>query len=369
MKNYFLLFIFFLFCKTAFTQKKNNKDIFTTTIQYHYGVVMPHHKSISYLINDQISAVELNMGYIPSNEKNWAKLYKQPEVGLGLYHGSLGNDKVLGNVTAIFPYINFPLSRGNKWEMNTQLGIGLGYTKKHFDPVKNYTNLAIGTKFNAFFKLVAQGSYSINSKWGINAGLGFNHISNGAISAPNKGLNILTSNFGVKYYWNEKSRKSFTPAVIEEKLPNEFVLIWGNGIKQASEKDHHKYYTSSLTGNYSFGINAKQKIGFGIDLFYNKAANRGKWDFEPETDFENRFSQAIFISHDLVIEKFSIIANIGVYTYYKTEPEKPIYTRLGIRYILNKHLITSLSLKAHMGKADYIEWGIGYRIKKDKSEK
>ncbi|WP_461633005.1 acyloxyacyl hydrolase [Labilibaculum euxinus] len=369
MKNYFLLFIFFLFCKTAFTQKKNNKDIFTTTIRYHYGVVMPHHKSISYLINDQISAVELNMGYIPSNEKNWAKLYKQPEVGLGLYHGSLGNNKVLGNVTAIFPYINFPLSRGNKWEVNTQLGIGLGYTKKHFDPVKNYTNLAIGTKFNAFFKLMANGAYAFHSNWNVNAGVGFNHLSNGSFSSPNKGLNLLTGSLGLTYFWNGRREKN--PDIVSglKDLENEFLVVWSHGIKQSSEIDHHKYYATSLSGSYSIGINAKRRFGFGIDLFYDEAANRGKWDFEPETDFENRFSQAIFISHDLVIEKFSIIANIGVYTYYKTEPEKPIYTRLGIRYILNKHLITSLSLKAHMGKADYIEWGIGYRIKKDKSEK
>ncbi|MBL4559506.1 MAG: acyloxyacyl hydrolase [Labilibaculum sp.] len=369
MKKPFLFLLFVLICKSVFAQKKPEKNIFTSTVRFHYGVVLPHHKSISYLVNDQISAIELNLGYIPSYEKNWAKLYKQPEIGIGLYHGSLGNDKVFGNVTAIFPYINFPIKRGNKWEVNTQFGIGLGFTKKHFDPVNNYANIAIGTKFNAFFKLLAQGSYSVSPKWRINGGIGFNHISNGAISAPNKGLNLLTSNFGVNYYWNEKSRKSFTPVSREEKLPNEFLLVWGNGIKQASEKDHHKYYTSSLSGNYSLGINPKQKLGFGIDLFYNKAANRGKWDFEPETSFKNRFSQAIFISHDLVIDKFSIIANIGVYTYYKTEPEKPVYTRLGIRYRFNEHLITSLSLKAHMGKADYIEWGIGYRIKRNKSEK
>ncbi len=369
MKKHFLLFICFIGCTCLFAQEKSEKNIFTTTLRYHYGIVMPHHKSISYLVNDQISAVELNFGYIPSYEKKWAKLYKQPEIGIGLYHGSLGNDKALGNVTAIFPYINFPLLVGSKWEFSTQLGFGLGLANKHFDPVRNYTNLAIGTKFNAFFKLIAQGSYSVNSKWGINAGLGFNHISNGAISAPNKGLNLLTSNVGVKYYWNDKNRKLFTPAAREEKLPNEFILIWGNGIKQASEKDHHKYYTSSLTGNYSFGINAKQKIGFGIDLFYNKAANRGKWDFSPEISFKNRFSQAIFISHDLAIGKFSIIANIGAYTFYKTTPEKPIYTRLGLRYELNEHFLTSLGLKAHMGKADYIEFGIGYRIKRKKHEK
>ncbi|MDE5418999.1 acyloxyacyl hydrolase [Labilibaculum sp. DW002] len=367
MKIRLLYIILFFSCHSLFAQE--NKDIITSTVRYHYGAVLSHHKSISYLVNDQISAIELNLGFIPSTERVWSRLYKQPEIGLGLYHGSLGNDKILGNVTAIFPYINFPLKRGKRWAFNTQMGFGLGISRKHFDPIDNYTNLAIGTKFNAFFKLLANGSYSINEKWGLNGGIGFNHISNGAISAPNKGLNLLTGTVGVQYNWNDKIPYKGLPKFKAVKLRNELSVIWGNGIKQVSEKDHHNYYTSSLSGNYSIGINSKQRVGLGIDFFYNKAANRGKWDFDPETSFKNRFSQAFFISHDLAIEKFSIIANIGIYTFYKTTPEKPIYTRLGLRYRFGEHLVTSLCLKAHMGKADFIEWGIGYRIKRNKNEK
>lgn len=367
MKANFLFLLFILVCKTLFGQE--DKDILTSTVRYHYGAVLSHHKSISYLVNDQISAIEFNLGFIPLTKRKWSKLYKQPEIGLGLYHGSLGNDKILGNLTAIFPYINFPIKQKKRWALNTQVGFGLGINNKYFDPVENYTNLAIGTKLNAFFKLHALGSYSISPKWGVNGGISFNHISNGAISSPNKGLNLLTGNIGVQYNWKGKNFSKPQASLKGEKLPNEITIIWGHGIKQASEKDHHKYYTSSLTSTYSIGINSKQKIGFGIDLFYNKAANRGKWDFDPEVSFKNRFSQAVFVSHDLVIEKFSIFANIGVYTLYKTDPEKPIYTRLGVRYRINEYLLTSLSLKAHLGKADFIEWGIGYRFKRKKNEK
>lgn len=367
MKVRLICLLLFFTCNSLLAQE--NKNILTSTVRYHYGVVMPHHKSISYIINDKITAIELNLGFIPSADKNWAKLYKQPEVGLGIYHGSLGNKEVLGNVTALFPYLNFPISSGEKWELNTQFGIGIGFTKKHFDAVNNYRNIAIGTKFNAFFKLMVNGTYHLNSKWNINAGLGFNHMSNGSISAPNKGLNLLTASIGTQYYWNDKkiNRANYKP--LKGKLANQFTIIWGHGIKQTAAKDHHKYYASSLSSGYSIGINAKQQIGFGIDLFYDTAANRGKWDFEPEIGFKNRFSQAIFISHHIVIQSFTIVANIGVYTYFNTSPEKPLYTRLGVRYQLNKHFMTSLSLKAHMGKADFIEWGIGYRIKRKKNEK
>lgn len=369
MNKHFLLFISLLVCASLFAQEKSEKDIYITTVRFHYGVIIPHHKSISYLVNDQISAIELNFGYIPSNEKNWAKLYKQPEIGIGLYQGSLGNDKVFGNVTAIFPYINFPLRRGKKWELNTQFGIGLGFTNKHFDPVDNYTNIALGTKYNAFFKVLAQGSYSITPKWSINSGIGFNHLSNGSFSSPNKGLNLLTGNIGLTYFWNGNREKKPIPVSGLKDLENEFLIIWSHGIKQSSEIDHHKYYATSLSGSYSIGINAKQRIGFGVDLFYDEASNRGKWNLDPKTDFDDRFSQGLFVSHDLVIKKLSIIVQIGAYTISKTKPVKPVYTRLGLRYQLNEHFLANLSLKAHLGQADFIEWGVGYKIPKKKHGK
>ena len=189
------------------------------------------------------------------------------------------------------------------------------------------------------------------------------------IISPNKGLNLVTSNLGINYRLKNQEVKNRVPKLKQNRLSNDILFIWNHGWKQASENDSHNYYNSSLSGAYSIGINQKQKIGFGIDLFYDCAANRGKWNYSPETGFSDRFSQAVFISHDLVISRLSLIANIGVYTYYKTEPEKPIYTRIGLRYQVNKHIIGNLSLKAHLGKADFIEWGIGYRIKKKKHDK
>jgi len=369
MKNRILLFLSLIVSYSTMAQEIPEKDIFTATIRYHYGIILPHHKSISYLVNDQISGIEFNLGIIPNQNKNWGSLYKQPEFGLGIYHTSLGNDKILGKATAIYPYVNFPLIKKNRWDFNLQLGFGLAYTKKHFDPVENYTNLAIGSKFNAFFKLMASTSYNFHPRWSMNGGIGFFHISNGAISIPNKGLNAVTSNFGLSYYLNGNKPKYKSIQLKNYKLDDEFSIIWNNGVKQTEVKDEHKYYKTGLSFTYLKGINAKQKIGLGIDLFYDESANRGKWNFDPKTDFKNRFSQAIFISHELFLHKFSIVANIGAYTIYETKPEKPVYLRVGLKYGINKHFLASLCLKAHMGKADYIEWGIGYRIKTKKNEK
>ena len=362
-----LLFLLLMISECSFAQEYKSKDTFTTTLRYHYGVVLPHHKSISYLVNNQISAIELNLGILPDKNRSWAQLYNQPEIGLGLYHTSLGNKDVLGNATAIYPYINFPLKQNEKWQCNLQTGFGIAHAKKHFHPTENYTNVAIGSKFNAFFKLLLNGSYQFANQWSANAGIGFQHLSNGSINVPNKGLNMATGSIGIQYHFNKMQKQVKAPANYS-KLDNELTIIFSGGIKQVTEIDENKYFASSLSSNYSFGINAKQRIGFGVDLFYDEGANRGDWNFSPETSFKDRFSQALFISHDLVIQNFNIITHIGVYTLYKTDPEKPIYTRIGLRYNVSDKIIANLSLKAHLGKADFIEWGIGYRFKNKKND-
>jgi len=40
--------------------------------------------------------------------------------------------------------------------------------------------------------------------------------------------------------------------------------------------------------------------------------------------------------------------------------------RAGARYYVYKNLNAGVSIKAHMGKADYIEWSLGYTLNRDK---
>lgn len=362
-----LSFITALLFLNQTTYAQEDKNTFTTTVKYHYGVIIPHHESITYLREETVSAIELNFGLIPSSKQKWSQLFNQPEIGLAIYHGNLGNDRVFGNVSALFPYINFHILRNNRLNIIHHFGFGLAVVEKKFDPTKNYTNLAIGSNLNAFISLSFNAELSLTSQWQIISGLGINHISNGSFAKPNKGLNLLTANLGVKYAFKERPKNRYLNKICHFKdLNNEFSIAYNQGLKQIKESEQQTYYMSSITANYAWGINAKQRWGFGIDLFYDRSSNRGVWDYHPKTDFDDRFRQGIFISHDLFIENLAIVTQIGIYTYYKTEPEKIVYSRLGLKYNIGQHFFANVNLKAHLGKADYIEWGFGYRIQKKK---
>lgn len=339
------------------------KDTHSISIKYHKGVILPHHKSVSYVRKSDTEAIEVNFGFIPSSKRQWAKLYSQPEIGIAFYHGNLGNNEVWGKVNALFPYVNFHLFKKSRFHLVNHLGLGVSYNNKVFHPTKNYKNTLISSRVNAFFSLSLNTEFSINPQLQLIAGLGLKHISNGASKHPNSGINLLTSNFGIKYALNSRPEITYHKARKYSRLDNEYSIAWNHGRKQAKENDLHRYYISNISASYAIGINAKQRIGFGLDLFYNEAANRGIWDYEPKTEFEDRISQGVHISHQLVISKFALIAQLGAYTLFKTKPEAAIYSRVSLRYSIGRHFFANFNLKAHGGKADNLEWGIGYKFK------
>jgi len=359
----YLSCLLFILCFVNSNAQQENHSTYTTSIKFHYGVLIPHHKRISDIREESIRAIEINFGLIPSSEKKWAQIYNQTEVGLGLYRGSLGNDKILGQVTALFPYINFHILRSKKIHIIYHFGVGLGLNSRKFHPTNNKTNIAISTSLNTFFNLAFDAEFELSNRWQLTGGIGMNHLSNVAIKLPNKGLNNLTGNLALKYALSDRPKNSFLNKINRfKKLNNEISLAWNHGIKQVDKKSHHNYYISSISSYYAIGISPKQHLGLGLDLFYDTSSGQKNSNQPVKTRFKERFRQAFFIASDWYIDKFVILTHVGIYTLYKTKPEKAFYGRIGFRYTIGKHLFANINLKAHWATADFIEFGFGYRI-------
>lgn len=356
-------FILFLLYFVNVNAQKATQSTYITSIKYHDGILIPHHKGISEIKEESIRAVEINVGLIPKSERRWAQIYNQTEVGLGLYQGSLGNDKVLGQVTALFPYINFHILRSRKINLINHFGVGLGLNNRKFHPSNNKTNIAIGTDLNTFFIMSFDLEFALNTRWQLTGGVGMNHLSNGAMKLPNKGLNILTGNLALKYALSDRPKNSYFNKIHRfKKLENEISLAWNHGSKQVYKDNPRSYYTSSISSYYALGISPKQHLGLGLDLFYDTSSLQETSSRHIKTKFEDRFRQALFIASDWYIDKFVILTHVGIYTLFKTKAEKPIYGRIGFRYNIGQNLFTNINLKVHWASADFIEFGFGYRI-------
>lgn len=330
-------------------------------IDYGYGFIMPHHKSIEYFVEDPIQTFDIKLNYASYGTKYWNQLFKYPHYGLGFYRANLGNRDVYGYANALYSYVKVPVF--GQWEtinLSWQIGFGASYLTQHFDIKENPQNLAIGSNLNIYVDLSLQSQIRLSKQMNLTNNVRFTHFSNGKVKSPNKGLNVISGSVGLLYHFNEPIEK-YQLKLPEIKNKNEYTVIYAGGIKTKTRYEPGYYYASSLIINYYRNYSLKRRWGLGTDLFYDET----KRQFSDKNQKSNIINSDLYqvglhVGHEMVMGNMALTINVGGYLYAPVEEEAPIYSRIGLRYRFAEKYIANLTLKSHWAIASYIEWGIGY---------
>jgi hypothetical protein len=119
-----------------------------------------------------------------------------------------------------------------------------------------------------------------------------------------------------------------------------------------------QYYNSTLSIVAAKRVSFKRTVGLGVDLFYNEYFKE-EFKQDETVGLNKLMSQSFFLTSDLIVNKFRMAICLGFYTWRYDDYTLPFYERVALRYYLNEHLFTNVSIKAHAAKAEFIEWGLG----------
>ncbi len=326
----------------------------------HYGFMHPFRKSVKYNVTDHIYSLELFAGRQYTGINFWDRLYRYPEAGIGYYYGSLGNNKVFGKAHALYPYFSAPLYSGKKYRANYLIGAGVAYITKTFDLDENNLNILIGSHLNAFIRFAIQNEYQLSERLTLSNELVMIHYSNGRIKSPNKGLNQVTTSIGLKYFpeYGNTVRSADIPGFQRK---NEFSLVSGYATKMIDHFNTGRYNVFALACDYSRHISYKRELTAGLDISYDGSLIKLISD---DTGSKAGTTQAVRIGihagQEVKFYDVGITLQAGAYIYNKWKKENHfIYQRYGIRYYLSDSIFAAAVLKAHLGVADYLTWGIG----------
>lgn len=364
-KRFILIQIVIALLLPALVKAQNSpKKDFIISTNGHFGYILAHRNNMGNLIKGHIYGAELNYVFRTNGCKTWHQVYKYPELGFCFLHLYLSNPEQLGNFEAFYPYTNIRLNKlTKKTAFNLRLASGLAYITKPFDRITNHQNGAIGSNLNVFVNLRLSISRMISERWRMDAGVGLTHASNGAYSTPNLGLNIATVNLGVGYVFGNTSCTYLTDTIshpVKKWQPNITAVF---GIKELEDPGGDKYFAGSLQGNLLRGLNYKNSLGGGLEVFYNTSTKQ-RW--ADDSVYTNKASDIIQagakICYAYNFHKLSFPVEFGVYFYKKQAVNGIFFHRIGFKYKLTKHLIANFTLLTHFAKADYFEYGLGYEF-------
>lgn len=342
--------------------QNKTKLIHNISTNYHYGLITPHTDEIAFITDKPVNLIEFLYTRQTTGNKYWEKALNYPEIGYGITVGNLGNNKILGNVVALYASFQFKVIRSNYINLNIHFQPGISYLSKYYNEKDNNLNIAIGSHINVNFNLGIQSQIRLNRRFSAIIGINMTHYSNGKTNMPNKGINYVSVNTGVKYSLNAEKIRFLSPdkSIFET---NEYEIILASGWKEYRRYYKSTYLISNIAFNYIRRFTEISSACIGADFFYDSSLR-----FELRSEginnpgFKDIFQSGIHIGYYFNVNKTRFPLQLGRYIYSEIKPSSNFYIKFGVQRQLSKHISASLILKSHKAKADYVEWGLSYKF-------
>ena len=174
----------------AMAQHTTNKGLFQVGAKWHRGFIIRHSRELIDVSRARPFGLELNAHWLLNGEKHVRQNGLIAKRGFAVYWTHFDNPAVLGQSVAVVPYVEPLILPWRRLYGSFQLGLGAAYVSKVYDESTNPTNLFFSLPLNFWVLLNTHVYFKINKRWQSSCGFNYNHISNGGMKNPNKGMNF-----------------------------------------------------------------------------------------------------------------------------------------------------------------------------------
>lgn len=302
------------------------------------------------------------------NTKDFHHMMNNPLAGVSLTYIDHGN-QATGNSLSLSGFLQPTIVGGERHDLSGRVSVGLAYVQNPYDVHENPLQQAIGTNVNFFVEGQLIYTYDLTNRFDLQLISGISHISNGARRLPNTGFNILSLGVGARYKLSDQSA-SIIPAFNSPEVKYDVgsfshYAIFRGGIKSMRNLGNRVFPVVGLNYTLAYRYHPLGSFTGGLDVDYNEgfvrermALNDAQEGYDPFTSW--RWGAAI--GHELHMNKVSLITQYAFYL-RKPHPTHSIaYQRYGLKYQIGAKTSVALTLRAHGGRADYMEWTVGRKL-------
>ncbi len=331
-------------------------------LTYHYGFIIPHSQTIKDVANSYPQALEFSFSRLSTSYNSWEKCNCYNQWGASLTYLDFDNDPILDQAYTLVFFFEPIFTRGRNFKLSGKAGLGLGYVTQKFDPIENPTNLFFSSNWNFPLMVGLNLGYRVTEKWRFNLTASYNHISNGRMSQPNKGMNYPMGSLGVQYVINPTSLPERTVNKERNYPWNKYLVLFGTS-KSASDSTFSDQGRKRLIGIQAgllkrlgtiYGINA------GVEVIYDESNKQG--DDQSDDDGYHAFTGAAVIGNNLFFGRFHFNQQFAFYFERPTPTSKALYQRYSLDYFISSVVKVGVSLKAHGHVADNIDIRLGLML-------
>ncbi|MBK8427161.1 MAG: acyloxyacyl hydrolase [Lewinellaceae bacterium] len=338
------------------------RDPFVLGARLHYGFIIPHSRDIINVAQSHPRGFEISGQWLLSSEKYTRNSGLVAKRGFVLQYIHFDNPEVLGYCINAVPFVEPMIRPWGRLYGSFQMGVGLSYLSKVYDAETNPTNLFFSFPLSFPVMLKAYLHYKWSPSWEMSAGFNYNHISNGGMKLPNKGMNFPTWNAGFHYH--------FQPVIIRRPPRNEdwkqqrknYAYLTAIGtLKTATATD--VFPENKLCGQVGTMVMAGRRVGrmsglsLGTEWVYDGYARE---ILNRQGMNKSAWKGSLLLGHELLISRVRFNIHFGAYLYNPSGDIDPVYQRYSLYYRFGRHFLLGSSLKAHRHRADVFDLRVGW---------
>lgn len=318
----------------------------------HYGFIIIHSRDIRAIEDSYPWGFEVDFGKYTASQAVWDRCNCNLRRGWSLGFWDFDNRQVLGaGVTGQY-FIEPEFRVSKKLRFSVRGAMGLSYQNRPHDPVTNPENLSYSTRIAFPLTVGITARKKLSPHWQVHLSGRYNHISNGSIRQPNKGINWPTLAAGLSYSphpiadtprekkpWRSlgppQRRKDITAIGSFDKTGNRVLTgIGGAEVKYSAQVAR----LSALTIATEWGVHGSYPLREG-----------------GERSFSGQLLGGIATGHEFLLGKFIFSQQFGFYLHKPPNEPRDVYQRYGLVYRATEHWGTGIGFKAHGHVADFID--------------
>lgn len=338
-----LLFFFGCFLIPFVAAQEDSNPVFLG-FKPQYGFIIPHSTTIKDISHTKPYGMELEYGWILKQKKDWLRCNCYSKAGFSLLHVNYNNPGIVGSSSSLIAFAEPMLSFRGDFRTSLRMGVGISYLSKTYHSANNPENLFFSTHINFLVHLDLNLYYQIDPQYLLMGYAKYNHISNGGIKEPNKGMNFPMFGVGLQYAFEPVSYREVKKTKYSGKTLTPSLQFYTTAVNTTNSNDVDSdwllVYGSVFKTRYRLGkINA---LNVGLDASFDKSKQKDERPF---------FQGALLAGHDFIFGKFIFSQYWGTYL-YAPSIEKDFYQRYSLLVELYKNFRFGVTLKAHAEVAD-----------------
>ncbi|MCT2560941.1 acyloxyacyl hydrolase [Chryseobacterium herbae] len=359
-----------------------SKNYLSFSMGSEYGKILPTNVSLKNDKHRDYAGYSLQILKQTSGKNNWGRRFNDPQYGIGIFAFDFVENRKMGRPFGIYGIYNTKIRQWGhlKWYHNVNFGIS--FNSNRFDTDRDYHNISLGSKTNMFISLGTGMYYELDKHFDVGLHVKFNHLSNGALQMPNKGLNMISSQLSLVYHPDRAViGKSGIVSADYKKSDHIEVSAFGGRKKVFYKGDHREDLKLYQGFNYSvYGTEVfymrryspKSAYGIGMGMTMDEHYNHTMYVSDKALYQKKRFSNDQLLLSIIPIYRLMmgrLYLNIGAGYYVLKKQRKYdnsiFFQKIGLQCQITDRFFASFGINAYdLHAANYLEWKLGYTFSK-----